>query len=394
MSASVLSHLVERGSLGAVARRSLAAFAALAIFSTSSGQAASGRPIATSCPGQVQADQSSTGRDAELVIDGQSGQVLYERNASAERHPASLTKMMTLYLLFDALKARQMTLQSQLTISRHAASQLKVNLSLSPGMTMSVETAIKAVVVRSANDVAVAIAEAVGGTESHFAEMMTAKARELGMRDTFYHNASGLPDPLQITTASDLSILARHLAYDFPQYYPYFATPNFIYHGMTYYTHDNLLGRFKGTDGIKTGYTNASGFNLVSSVVRDGAHVIGVVMGGDTARQRDDEMVRLLSATFVRVQANPSLVTHGTIPWKSPVHYGSAAAIAAPCRGTACAGHLRIGADVQSDSRKQRRDRRRRSGELSRGGPNLEVDDTPTCLPTPQPIGACNRRAI
>jgi D-alanyl-D-alanine carboxypeptidase len=122
---------------------------------------------------------------------------------------------------------------------------------------------------------------------------------------------------LQVTTADDLAILARRLAYDFPQYYPYFATPRFTYHGMTYYTHDNLLYRFKGTDGIKTGYTNASGFNLVSSVVRDGAHVIGVVMGGNTARQRDNEMVRLLASTFVRVHADPSLVEHGVIPWKN-----------------------------------------------------------------------------
>lgn len=275
-------------------------------------------PLEAACPNTFHPTPTAVGREAELVVDGKTGQVLYERNSMAERHPASLTKMMTLYLLFDALKAHQIALQTQLTISRHAAAQLKVNLNLTPGMTMSVETAIKAVVVRSANDAAVALAEAVGGTEGHFAELMTAKARAIGMRNTFYHNASGLPDPLQITTASDLTILARHLAYDFPEYYPYFATPSFSYHGVTYYTHDNLLGRFQGTDGIKTGYTNASGFNLVSSVVRDGAHVIGVVMGGDTARQRDDEMVRLLSATFVRVHANPSLVAHGDVPWKSP----------------------------------------------------------------------------
>jgi D-alanyl-D-alanine carboxypeptidase len=224
---------------------------------------------------------------------------------------------MTLYLLFDSLRAGRITLQTQLAISRHAAAQLPVNLSLAPGMTMSVETAIKAIVVRSANDVAVAIAEAVGGTEGHFAELMTARARELGMRDTFYHNASGLPDRLQITTASDLAILARRLAYDYPQYFPYFATLSFNYRGASYYTHDNLLGRFQGTDGIKTGYTNASGFNLVSSVVRDGAHVIGVVMGGDTARARDNEMVRLLATTFKRAQANPALIAHGTIPWQS-----------------------------------------------------------------------------
>jgi D-alanyl-D-alanine carboxypeptidase len=256
------------------------------------------------------------GRDAALVIDGKSGQVLYERNAAAERHPASLTKMMTLYLLFEALKDQRVTLKTPITISRLAAAQLKVNLNLSPGMTMSLETAIKAVIVRSANDVAVAIAEAVGGTEGHFAQLMTAKARALGMHNTFYHNASGLPDALQVTTADDLAVLARHLAYDFPQYYPYFATPSFSYHGRSYYTHDNILWRFQGTDGIKTGYTNASGFNLVSSVVRDDAHVIAVVLGGNTARQRDDEMVHLLSSTFVRVRSNPELVAHGAIPWK------------------------------------------------------------------------------
>lgn len=270
------------------------------------------------CPSTLRAFLPVSGRDAALVVDGQSGQVLYARNAAAERHPASLTKMMTLYLLFEALKAHRFSLATPVTISRHAAAQLKVNLNLRPGMTMSVETAIKAIVVKSANDVAVAIAEAVGGTEGHFAQLMTAKARALGMRNTFYHNASGLPDALQVTTADDLALLARRLAYDFPQYYPYFATPSFGYRGMTYYTHDNLLYRFKGTDGIKTGYTNASGFNLVSSVVRDGAHVIGVVMGGNTARQRDDEMVRLLASTFGRVHANPSLLEHGVIPWKSP----------------------------------------------------------------------------
>jgi len=271
-----------------------------------------------SCRNMLHAFLPVSGRDAALVVDGQSGQVLYARNAAAERHPASLTKMMTLYLLFDALKAHRISLATPITISRHAAAQLKVNLNLSPGMTMSVETAIKAIIVKSANDVAVAVAEAVGGTEGHFAQLMTAKARAIGMRNTFYHNASGLPDVLQVTTADDLALLARRLAYDFPQYYPYFATPSFSYHGMTYYTHENLLYRFKGTDGIKTGFTNASGFNLVSSVVRDGAHVIGVVMGGNTALQRDNEMVRLLAATFVRVHADPSLVEHGVIPWKSP----------------------------------------------------------------------------
>jgi len=168
-------------------------------------------------------------KDAALILDGETGRTLYSRNAAAERHPASLTKMMTLYLLFEAMKRGDLNMQSSIAVSQHAAAQRPTNLHLYAGDSIPVETAIKAIVVRSANDVAVAIAEALGGTEGHFAEMMTAKARALGMHDTFYHNASGLPDNLQITTANDLAILARHLAYDFPQYFPYFATPAFSF---------------------------------------------------------------------------------------------------------------------------------------------------------------------
>jgi D-alanyl-D-alanine carboxypeptidase len=218
-------------------------------------------------------------KDAALIIDGATGKVLYARNETLERHPASLTKMMTLYLLFEALKAGKMTMQTQMPVSVHAQQQLPTKLSLRHGQTIDVDTAIRAIVIRSANDVAVVIAEALGGTESHFAEMMTAKARELGMKETNYHNASGLPDPLQITTASDLAVLARHVAYDFPQYFPYFGTSGFNYKGTYYPTHDNLIGRYAGADGIKTGYVGASGFNLTSSVVRDGVHLIGVVLG-------------------------------------------------------------------------------------------------------------------
>ena len=256
-------------------------------------------------------------KDAALIVDGATGKVLYARNAEAERHPASLTKMMTLYLLFDALKKGQLTLSSTLTFSSHAASQQATNLHLGAGDTITVDTAIRAIVVRSANDVAVAIAEALGGTESHFAEMMTAKARAIGMRDTFFHNASGLPDPLQITTAGDLAILARHLAYDDPQYFHYFATRDFAYRGVHYVGHDNLLGRYDGADGMKTGYTNASGFNLVSSVVRGRTHIIGVVMGGRTAHRRDTEMMQLLDNTFDSIDKNPTLVAHVDIPWQT-----------------------------------------------------------------------------
>ncbi|MGA7676537.1 MAG: D-alanyl-D-alanine carboxypeptidase [Rhizomicrobium sp.] len=254
-------------------------------------------------------------KDAALIVDGETGKILYARNAEAERHPASLTKMMTLYLLFDALKSGQVTLATPLAFSSHAASQKPTNLHISAGEMIQVDTAIKAIVVRSANDVAVAVAEALGGTESHFAELMTAKARALGMRNTFYHNASGLPDPMQITTASDLAILARHLAYDYPQYFHYFAAMDFNFRGIHYVGHDNLLGRYDGADGMKTGYTAASGFNLVSSVVRGGSHVIGVVLGGRTAQRRDKEMINLLNDTFAKVERDPMLVAHAQVPW-------------------------------------------------------------------------------
>jgi D-alanyl-D-alanine carboxypeptidase len=256
-------------------------------------------------------------KDAALIVDGTDDKVLYSRNADLVRHPASLTKMMTLYLLFEKLRSGQMTMSTEMPVSEHAAEQHPTKLHLRPGSSIPVDVAIKAIVVRSANDVAVTIAEAIGGTESHFAELMTAKARQLGMMHTFYHNASGLPDQLQVTTASDLAILAHHLAYDFPQYFPYFATPYFTYRGETYVTHDNLIGNYDGADGIKTGYTEASGFNLVSSVVRDGHHVIGIVMGGRSAHMRDREMVRLLDDTFSRISADPQLVARVRVPWQT-----------------------------------------------------------------------------
>jgi D-alanyl-D-alanine carboxypeptidase len=224
--------------------------------------------------------------------------------------------MMTLYLLFDALKKGQVNMNTPVYISQHAAMQKPTKLGIRPGDWLPVDTAIRAAVVLSANDIAVAISEALGGTESHFAELMTQKAHDLGMRNTFYHNASGLPDDRQITTASDLGILARHLAYDFPQYFHYFSLPGFSFRGRVHLGHDNLLGRYEGADGIKTGYTTASGFNLVSSVVRNGVHIIGVVMGGYSAHRRDMEMVRLLDWTYAAVNARPMLVAHAEVPWQ------------------------------------------------------------------------------
>ncbi len=274
-------------------------------------------------------------KDAALVIDGATGKVLYARNETAERHPASLTKMMTLYLLFDALKHGKLTMDTPLPVSRHASLQKPTKLYLRPGQTITVDTAIRAIVIRSANDVAAVIAEALGGTESHFAVMMTERARQLGMKETNYHNASGLPDPLQITTASDLAIMARHLAYDFPEYFAYFALPGFTYKGTWYPTHDNLIGRYEGADGIKTGFTGASGFNLVSSVVRGKTHLIAVVMGGRTAARRDAEMERLLDQTFTRIAANPTMVAQVNVPWHKGETAGPAmASLAQPSPGS------------------------------------------------------------
>jgi D-alanyl-D-alanine carboxypeptidase len=267
-------------------------------------------------------------KDAALILDGATGKILYARNETAERHPASLTKMMTLYMLFEALKAGKITMQTPMPVSSHAAQQKPTKLSLRPGTTITVDTAIRAIVIRSANDVAVVIAEALGGTELHFAQMMTEKARALGMRETYYHNASGLPDPLQITTAMDLSVLARHLAYDFPQFYPYFALAGFTYKGVYYPTHDNLIGRYPGADGIKTGFTVASGFNLTSSVVRGGVHLIGIVMGGRTAVRRDMEMMRLLDTSFAQIETNPTLVARGPVPWTAVADLGKQPAVA------------------------------------------------------------------
>jgi D-alanyl-D-alanine carboxypeptidase len=322
-------------------------------------------------------------KDAAFVIDGATGKALYSRNATAERHPASLTKMMTLYLLFEALKKGQMTMATPMTVSAHAASQKPTKLRLYPGDSIPVEAAIYAIVIRSANDVAVTIAEALGGTESHFAEMMTEKARQMGMRNTFFHNASGLPDPLQISTASDLAILGRHLAYDFPQYFHYFASPGFTYRGVTYPTHDNLIGRYEGADGIKTGYTGASGFNLVSSVVRGRTHVIAVVMGGRTARRRDREMMDLLDSTFAQIQANPTMVASATVPW----HGGAQSAPAVINTFDVAGGPPRLAPQLGVDAEDEDAAEARPDADLQQTAPGAQVAQN-EIAPAPVPVPA------
>ena len=226
------------------------------------------------------ASQGYTPPYAAMVVDANTGRVLHAVNENAPRHPASITKVMTLYLLFEQLEKGRMTLDSEIPISAHAASMAPTKLGLRPGSTISVEHAIKAIVTKSANDIAVAVGEAIGGTEEHFAELMTAKAHSLGMNGTHYENASGLPDAEQITTAHDLVLLGRAIQERFPRYYAYFSTHQFTFAGQTLRNHNHLLDKIEGMDGIKTGYTNASGFNLLSSVKRGNKRIVGVVLGG------------------------------------------------------------------------------------------------------------------
>ena len=232
---------------------------------------------------------------AALVVDANSGRTLYAADENELRHPASLTKVMTLYLLFEQLEKGRLTLESPITMSAHAAAQAPSKLGLEPGEAISVDNAIKAVVTRSANDVAVAIGENIAGDEDSFAEMMTRKAHALGMSRTTYVNASGLPDDRQITTAHDLAVLGRAVQEHFPRYFRYFSTHSFDYAGETIGNHNHLLGRVDGVDGIKTGYTRASGFNLLTSVHRDGRSLVAVVMGGPSAYARDRLMEQLIA---------------------------------------------------------------------------------------------------
>jgi D-alanyl-D-alanine carboxypeptidase len=238
--------------------------------------------------------ESSRPPHAEIVVDANGGKVLHADNPDELRHPASLTKIMTLYLLFERLDAGTLKLDSELNVSEHAAGQSPTKLGLKPGQTLAVEDAIRGLVTKSANDAAVVIAEAIGGSEHDFAEMMTRKAHALGMSRTDYHNASGLPNDEQVTTARDQALLGRAVQERFPQYYRYFSTPSFTYHGVAMRNHNHLLGHVEGLDGIKTGYTQASGFNLVTSVRRDHRHIVAVVLGGTSAGSRDARMRDLI----------------------------------------------------------------------------------------------------
>jgi len=232
---------------------------------------------------------------ADIVVDANSGAVLHATNPDARRHPASLTKIMTLYLLFEQLEAGKFKLDTPLKVSAEAAGQTPTKLGLKPGSTLAVEDAIKGMVTRSANDAAVVVAEAIAGSEDDFAKLMTHKAQALGMKNTVYKNASGLPDDNQVTTARDQSTLGRAIQERFPRYYKYFSIRSFTFRGESISNHNHLLGKVEGVDGIKTGYINASGFNLVTSVHRGNRYLVAVVMGGSSGGSRDAKMRDLIS---------------------------------------------------------------------------------------------------
>lgn len=266
-------------------------FAALALLVLLAG-------CATTPPDSVLAVPAPAQKYAAIVVDARTGKQLFEVSSTAQRYPASLTKMMTLYLLFEALESGRVSKQTQIPVSDHAASQPPTKLRFRRGESIDVDSAIRAIVVKSANDVAVAVGEYLGGSEDQFAAMMTSRARQLGMTSTIFRNASGLPDGGQMTTARDMAVLGMALRQRFPQQFHYFSESDFMFRGRLVRGHNDMLGRVRGVDGIKTGYIRASGFNIVTSYNADGRNLIVVVMGADSARQRNDHVEALIQRSL------------------------------------------------------------------------------------------------
>lgn len=239
---------------------------------------------------------------ASIIMEESSGRVLYSRSADKQLYPASLTKIMTLYLLFEALQNRRVSLDTRMKVSKVAASRSPSKLYLKPGQTISVDNAILALVTKSANDVATVVSEHLGGSERNFAKKMTRKAKALSMKRTIFKNASGLPNRAQLSTARDMARLGIAIRQDFPQYFKYFKRTSFDWKGRKFRNHNKLLTQLRGTDGIKTGYINASGFNLVATTQRNGVRLIGVVFGGKTGKSRDKHMISLLNRQFKRIK--------------------------------------------------------------------------------------------
>jgi D-alanyl-D-alanine carboxypeptidase len=297
--------------------------------------------------GATDAAAQITARDryASIVVEARTGQVLSAANADETRHPASLTKMMTLYMLFEAMRDGRLTLSTPIRMSAEAASRPPSKLGVPAGGSISAESAILALVTRSANDVAAAVGEALSGDEDAFARAMTQRARSLGMTRTTFRNASGLPDPEQVTTARDMSLLGRRLIADFPEHYHYFGTQFFAHGNRMIRNHNGMLRDYPGTDGIKTGFINASGFNIVTSAQREGVRLVGAVFGGSSWPQRNNHMAELLDEGFQRMgvrsvpvmaQAAPRVVA-GRDPTVGPgprrVRVQTAARPAAPAAG-------------------------------------------------------------
>jgi len=280
---------------------------------THHGLAASALALGLGWSGVAAADD----RYAAIVIDAQTNEVLMEDQADEARLPASLTKMMTLYMLFEALDRGEISMESRLTASRRASRMPPSRLGLRRGQTLTVEQAIQALIVQSANDVAAVVAEQLGGSESRFAARMTARARELGMTGSRFANASGLPDERHRTTARDMAVLSQALWRDFPEHYHYFQSPGWTFRNRYGRTHNHLLGRVEGVDGIKTGYTRASGFNLATSAVRNGRRVIVVVLGGESAAARDAQVAYLVEGAYeeyARRELDSGAVTYASLP--------------------------------------------------------------------------------
>ena len=244
------------------------------------------------------AQATDNARYAAIVVDAESGEVLFARHADSRRYPASITKVMTLYLAFEALAEGRIKLDEVITVSSRAASQPPSKLGLAAGQTITVDDAMRATAVRSANDMAVALAEHISGSQERFAAQMTLKGRELGMTQTRYVNPNGLPDARQLTSARDLAILARAVMRDYPQYYSYFGQHDWVYNGREYRNTNGLLRGGAGYDGMKTGFTNASGYNLAASAVRDGRRIITIVLGGRSTASRNAHVAALMDTGF------------------------------------------------------------------------------------------------
>ena len=277
-------------------------------------------------------DAFANPRYASIILEESSGKVLFSRNADKQLRPASLTKIMTLYLMFEALQQKKVTMGTRMKVSRTAASRSPSKLYLKPGHTITVKNAILALVTKSANDVATVVAEHLGGgSEREFARKMTRKAKSLGMSRTIFRNASGLPHSSQYSTARDMARLGMAVRRDFPQYFHYFSRTQFNWNGRKFKNHNRLLKTFQGTDGIKTGYTNAAGFNLVATAERNGVRLIGVVFGGKTGRSRDKHMVSILGKQFKRVKTiQVKRLPAPSLPAPRPAEILQAAAKPAP----------------------------------------------------------------